>query len=144
MIKNLRLIEYKKEFGNICCPKGFLDELRNLDIEDQVKRYRWISYKEVSIEEYPAYIEQLKDHVTIPGEETLIVKDGVVVGFYRYASEQYPSAYYVLPYQSITYHNVDNNGAGYKESSVNQMLICWQMYLKFDSKEKKVKLKKYE
>lgn len=125
MIKNLRLIEYKKEFGKLCFPKGFLDELKNLDINDQIKRYRWVSYKEVSIEEYPVYIEYLKEHVTVPSEETLIVKDDVVVGFYRFVSEQYPSDYYVLPYQSIVYHNVDNNGAGYKESSIKHMLICW-------------------
>ena len=69
MIKNLRLIEYKKEFGKLCFPKGFLDELKNLDINDQIKRYRWVSYKEVSIEEYPAYIEYLKEHVTVPSDK---------------------------------------------------------------------------
>ena len=119
------LIEYKKEFGKICCPKGFLDELKGLDIEDQIKRYRWVWSEDLSIEDYPVYRERLKEHVTIPDEETLIVKDVIVVGFYRHVSEQYPSDYYVLPYQSINYHGNDNNGAGYKDSSASHMLICW-------------------
>lgn len=37
-----RLIGYKNEFGEICCPEGFLDELKDRSIENQVKRYRWV------------------------------------------------------------------------------------------------------
>lgn len=121
---NRRLIEYKAEYGKICCPKGFLDELKGLDIEDQIKRYRWV-WAEVSPEDYPLYLKRLDGYVRIPNESTVIVKDGIVVGFYRYTSEQYEKEHYVLPYQSIDYYGSDNNGAGYKERSAKHTLICW-------------------
>lgn len=119
-----RQIEYKNEFGEICCPEGFLHELKGLSIENQVKRYRWV-WGKVSMEEYPAYLERLKGRVRCPDERTVIVKDGTVVGFYRYTSEQYPNEHFVLPFRWITYHCSDNNGAGYKESSSYHTLICW-------------------
>ena len=119
-----RLIGYKNEFGEICCPEGFLDELKDRSIENQVKRYRWV-WGKVSLEQYPAYLESLRDRVSCPDEKTVIVKDGIVVGFYRYTSEQYPNNHFVLPFQSITYYCSDNNGAGYKESLSYRTLICW-------------------
>ena len=109
-----RLIEYKDEFGEICFPEGFLDELKDLSIENQVKRYRWV-WDKVSLEQYPAYLESLKDNASYPDEDVVIVKDGIVVGFYRYTSEQYPEENYCS----------DNNGAGYKERTSYHTLICW-------------------
>lgn len=119
-----QLIEYEEEFGEIECPEGFLDELKGLSVEDQVKRYRWV-WGRVSLEQYPEYLESLKNSVICPSEDTVIVKDGIVVGFYRYTSEHYPYKHYVLPFQSIFFYGIDNNGAGYKEGSSNLTLICW-------------------
>ena len=101
-----------------------MDSLKGLSIEKQVERYRWI-WGKVSLDDYPAYMETLKNHVSYPDENDVIVMDNIVVGFYRYTSEQYPSDHYILPYQSIYYYCSDNNGAGYKESKNYRTLICW-------------------
>lgn len=119
-----RTIKYEEKYGQLSVPEGFLKQLAGLSVEEQLDRYRWIWNRDVDIDGYPSYFNDLKDYVKKPDERTVIIKDGIVVGVYFYSTEQYPGDFYILPYQSVYYYCNDNNGAGYKTSESKRTFIC--------------------
>lgn len=119
----MKIIEYNEEYGEIVVPEGFMDELKGLSIEEQMKRYRWV-WGENTVDQYPAY-KEMEHGMSLDSDENPIVKDGIVVGVRYLNSELYPYVFNILPYQHIHFYMSDNNGAGYKESSANMYLVCW-------------------
>jgi len=129
-------IPYEEKYGAFTLPEGFAAELQGLTISRQARCYAWAEESIVglygktldfrALAAYCAehtdkrkYLEPLREN------ETLIVKDGIVVGVSMpsHGSCGEPDKYF--PGDRYCYDSdSDNNGAGYKERNYYKYLVC--------------------
>jgi len=129
-----KTIPYKEEYGPVKMPEGFLQQLEGKTTDEQAECFVWVEEgfgtglePEVLLErckkfklEYKNYVLPLDEH------DTLIVKDGIVVG----AALTYHTRDGIILEPIMLYGNYcyditsDNNGAGYKETRWYKYLQC--------------------
>lgn len=113
-------------------PEGFLEQLKNKPLEEQMGYYRIVetahysrtAYGEITRENCHRFGYALEDY---PGLQALVVEDGVLLGacIKPYNPYGYPWGVPAFPYHDIcTYYASDNNGSGSKDREDYAHLCC--------------------
>lgn len=112
-------------------PEGFLEKLKGLPLQEQMKYYRIVeeehfsrtAYGEITSSNMHRYGYALEKYSALRG---LILDDGVLVGvLIKTYFHQYDNGAVMLPYRDIcTYYASDDNGSGSNDREDYAHLCC--------------------
>lgn len=117
-------VEYTEVMGEVIYPDSFFEKLAGLSIEEQKEHFR-VSYSDRWIhtgwsERESTMLKSLNECADI---KDIIIKDGYIAGVI--VEDAWGNTRSVLPERGITInYECDNNGAGYKESTIELYLLC--------------------